>query len=98
MARQDDTSDTPPVRLAIVGHVDHGKSTLIGRLLQDTGSLPASVLARVQEASRDADRPQLEFITDHLAEERREAKTIDTTQVFFQHGGRRYVIIDTPGH
>ncbi|MFO7900989.1 MAG: GTP-binding protein [Planctomycetota bacterium] len=98
MARQDATTDSPPVRLAIVGHVDHGKSTLIGRLLHDTGSLPESVLARVQEASRDADRPQLEFITDHLAEERREAKTIDTTQVFFQHAGRRYVIIDTPGH
>ena len=88
----------PPVRLVIVGHVDHGKSTLIGRLLYDTRSVPESLLDRVREAGRDSDELQFEFITDHLAEERRDAKTIDTTQVFFRSGERYYVIIDTPGH
>jgi len=85
------------VRLAIVGHVDHGKSTLIGRLLHDTDSLPAGVMEHIREAGGDGRTP-FEFITDHLAEERRQARTIDTTQVFFRHGDRRYVIIDTPGH
>jgi len=91
-------SSAPPVRLVIVGHVDHGKSTLIGRLLYDTDSVPKEILDRVREAGREGEGLQFEFITDHLAEERRDAKTIDTTQVFFQGGGRHYVIIDTPGH
>jgi len=85
-----------PVRLAIVGHIDHGKSTLIGRFLYGTRSLPDHVLERMDQAG--SDELQLEFITDHLKEERRDAKTIETTQVFFRFGGRHYVIIDTPGH
>ena len=93
-----DCQTAPPVRLAIVGHVDHGKSTLVGRLLVDTASVPASVLGRIRATSRDAGSPQLEFLADNLAEERRDAKTIDTTQVFLNSRSRSFVIIDTPGH
>jgi small GTP-binding protein len=75
------------LKIVIVGHVDHGKSTLIGRLLCDTRSLPAG--------NTEAD---LAFLTDQLKEEREQSKTIDTTQTFFRTKKRDYVIIDAPGH
>lgn len=92
-----DTTREMPVRLVIVGHIDHGKSTLIGRLLCDAGALPDQVAEQVRRAGANP-AAALASITDHLAEERREEKTIDTAQVFFRAGGRHYVIIDTPGH
>jgi small GTP-binding protein len=75
------------LKIVIVGHVDHGKSTLIGRLLCDSRSLPAG--------NTEAD---LAFLTDQLKEEREQSKTIDTTQTFFRTKKRDYVIIDAPGH
>ncbi len=83
----------------IVGHVDHGKSTLIGRLLYDTDSLPPDKIEEVQKASAEAGRKtEFAFLLDHLEEERKQGITIDTTQVFFKTDKRRYVIIDAPGH
>jgi sulfate adenylyltransferase large subunit len=83
----------------IVGHVDHGKSTLIGRLLYDTDSLPPDKIEEVQKASAKAGKEtEFAFLLDHLEEERKQGITIDTTQVFFKTGKRRYVIIDAPGH
>lgn len=83
----------------IVGHVDHGKSTLIGRLLYDTDSLPPDKIEEVQKASAEAGRAtEFAFLLDHLEEERKQGITIDTTQVFFKTSKRRYVIIDAPGH
>jgi len=83
----------------IVGHVDHGKSTLIGRLLYDTDSLPPDKIKEVQKASAEAGREtEFAYLLDHLEEERKQGITIDTTQVFFKTDKRRYVIIDAPGH
>jgi len=83
----------------IVGHVDHGKSTLIGRLLYDTDSLPPDKIEEVQKASAEAGRAtEFAYLLDHLEEERKQGITIDTTQVFFKTSKRRYVIIDAPGH
>ncbi|MHC4604601.1 MAG: GTP-binding protein [Planctomycetota bacterium] len=83
----------------IVGHVDHGKSTLIGRLLYDTDSLPPDKIEEVQKASAKAGREtEFAYLLDHLEEERKQGITIDTTQVFFKTDKRRYVIIDAPGH
>ena len=83
----------------IVGHVDHGKSTLIGRLLYDTDSLPPDKIDEIKKASA-AQGKQTEFayLLDHLEEERKQGITIDTTQVFFKTEKRHYVIIDAPGH
>lgn len=83
----------------IVGHVDHGKSTLIGRLLYDTDSLPPDKIEEVKKASAQAGKEtEFAFLLDHLEEERKQGVTIDTTQVFFKTDKRRYVIIDAPGH
>ena len=83
----------------IVGHVDHGKSTLIGRLLYDTESLPPDKIEEVKKASADQGRQtEFAYLLDHLEEERKQGITIDTTQVFFKTDKRRYVIIDAPGH
>jgi sulfate adenylyltransferase large subunit len=83
----------------IVGHVDHGKSTLIGRLLYDTDSLAPDKIEEVRKASSDQGKQtEFAYLLDHLQEERKQGITIDTTQVFFKTDKRRYVIIDAPGH
>jgi bifunctional enzyme CysN/CysC len=94
-----DGTDAPPLKLVITGHVDHGKSTLIGRLLFDTESLPPSKMDEVRRESAGCGSDiEFAFVMDHLEEERRHNVTIDTAQISFKHQGREYVIIDTPGH
>ena len=87
------------LKFVIVGHVDHGKSTLIGRLLYDTQSLPADRIEEIKKASNELGREtEFAYLLDHLEEERQQAVTIDITQVFFRTKKRHYVIIDAPGH
>jgi len=87
------------IPIVIVGHVDHGKSTLIGRLLYDTQSLPPDKYAEIQKTSEMlGKRLEFAFVMDCLEEERSRGITIDTTQTFFKTPKRRYVIIDAPGH
>ena len=87
------------LKFVAVGHVDHGKSTLIGRLLYDTNSLPPDKMEEVRKMSEEADgTPEFAFVMDHLEEERRNRVTIDTAQIFFKTARRDYVIIDAPGH
>ena len=92
--KQDDT-----LSFVIVGHIDHGKSTLIGRLLYDTDSLPADKIEEVKKVSADqGKKTEFAYLLDHLEEERKQGITIDTTQVFFKTNKRCYTIIDAPGH
>jgi len=87
------------LNFVIVGHVDHGKSTLIGRLLYDTDSLGPDKIEEIKKASADRGREtEFAYLLDHLEEERKQGVTIDTTQVFFKTDKRQYVIIDAPGH
>lgn len=87
------------LKFVIVGHVDHGKSTLIGRLLYDTDSLPPDKIEEVKKTSAELGRKtEFAYLLDHLEEERQQGVTIDTTQVFFSTDKREYVIIDAPGH
>lgn len=85
--------------IVIVGHVDHGKSTLVGRLLHDTGSLPDGKIEQVRAAC-DAEGMEFEhaFLLDALLEEQEQNITIDTTRIPFRTATRDYVIIDAPGH
>jgi len=83
----------------IVGHIDHGKSTLIGRLLYDTESLAPDKIEEIRKASAEMGKEtEFAYLLDHLEEERKQGITIDTTQVFFKTSKRDYVIIDAPGH
>ncbi|MCR9176492.1 MAG: adenylyl-sulfate kinase [Alphaproteobacteria bacterium] len=92
-------TDIPPLKLVIVGHVDHGKSTLIGRMLHDTGSLPDGKVEAVKAMSERRGMPmEWAFVLDALQAERDQGITIDTTQIFFKTPRRPYVIIDAPGH
>lgn len=93
-------NESQPLRVVIVGHVDHGKSTLIGRLLHDTGSLPEGKYEELQEICkrRGTDALEWSFVLDAFQAERDQAVTIDTTQIWFSTEQRDYVIIDAPGH
>ena len=87
------------LRLVIVGHVDHGKSTLVGRLLSDTGSLPDGKLDFVRDICKQQGKDfEFAFLLDALEEEQEQGITIDTSQIFFSTTQRKYVIIDAPGH
>ena len=88
------------LNVVIVGHVDHGKSTLIGRLLHDTDSLPEGKYEELQEICkrRGTDALEWSFVLDAFQAERDQAVTIDTTQIWFSTEQREYVIIDAPGH
>ncbi len=87
------------MNVVIVGHVDHGKSTVIGRLLADTGSLPNGKLEQVKEYCRKNSRPfEYAYLLDALKDEQSQGITIDTARCFFKSKKREYIIIDAPGH
>src|SRR5216684_2356970 len=87
------------LRLVVVGHVDHGKSTLIGRLFYDTGSLPDGKYEQlVAIAARRGVPFEFANLMDGLQAERDQNITIDTAQIWFRTPRREYVIIDAPGH
>jgi bifunctional enzyme CysN/CysC len=87
------------MKIVFVGHVDHGKSTLIGRILEETASLPEGKLESLRASCAAAGRKfEYAFVLDALAEEQQQNITIDTTQIHFRTARRNYVIIDAPGH
>jgi bifunctional enzyme CysN/CysC len=91
--------DDGHLTIAIVGHVDHGKSTIVGRLLADTRSLPAGKLEQVQAFCARRGRPvEYAMLVDALREERSQGITIETARVFFKSDRRDYLIMDAPGH
>ena len=89
----------PSLRVVFVGHVDHGKSTLIGRILYDTGSLPEGKIEQIKKAcAAEGMEFEFAFLLDALLEEQKQNVTIDTTEIPFRTARRRYAIIDAPGH
>jgi bifunctional enzyme CysN/CysC len=93
------STPTEQLKIVIVGHVDHGKSTFVGRLFHDTGSLPEGKLEQLQKIAERRGVPfEWANLMDALQSERDQNITIDTAQIWFQTQKRQYVIIDAPGH
>ncbi|ARS91393.1 translation elongation factor EF-1 subunit alpha [Natrarchaeobaculum aegyptiacum] len=93
-------SDKPHQNLAIIGHVDHGKSTLVGRLLYETGSVPEHVIEQHREEAEEKGKGGFEFayVMDNLAEERERGVTIDIAHQEFDTDDYHFTIVDCPGH
>jgi bifunctional enzyme CysN/CysC len=92
-------SETPRLKIAFVGHVDHGKSTLIGRILAETDAQANGKIESIRQRCAAQGQPfEYAFLLDALSEEQEQNITIDTTQIQFASAHRRYVIIDAPGH
>jgi bifunctional enzyme CysN/CysC len=93
------TPDRTQMQIVVVGHVDHGKSTVVGRLLADTGSLPQGKLEAVRRECERTGKPfEYAFLLDALSDEQDQGITIDTARCFFKTASRDYIIIDAPGH
>ena len=87
------------MNIVTVGHVDHGKSTVVGRLMADTGVLPEGKLEQIRENCRRNSKPfEYAFLLDALKNEQAQGITIDTARCFFKTEKRHYIIIDAPGH
>jgi len=94
------SDDLPHQNLAIIGHVDHGKSTLVGRLLYETGSVPEHVIEQHKEEAEEKGKGGFEFayVMDNLAEERERGVTIDIAHQEFHTDEYFFTIVDCPGH
>ncbi|MFC5970994.1 translation elongation factor EF-1 subunit alpha [Halomarina salina] len=93
-------ADKPHQNLAVIGHVDHGKSTLVGRLLFETGNVPEHVIEQYREEAEEKGKGGFEFayVMDNLAEERERGVTIDIAHQRFDTDEYYFTIVDTPGH
>jgi len=88
------------IRVATIGSVDDGKSTLIGRLLYETGSLTMDTIAAIKQASLNCESQEMDFsfFSDGLISEREQHITIDVAYLYFQSKKFKYILADTPGH
>ncbi|MBI5347459.1 MAG: translation elongation factor EF-1 subunit alpha [Candidatus Aenigmarchaeota archaeon] len=90
----------PHLNLVTIGHVDHGKSTLVGRMLYDTGAIREDTLRKLQEIAKELKKETFEFafVMDKLKEERERGVTIDIMHQRFDTNKYYFTIIDAPGH
>ncbi len=90
----------PHINLAVIGHVDHGKSTLVGRLLYETGNIPAHIIEQYRKEAEAKGKGTFEFawVMDNLKEERERGLTIDVSHQKFETDKYYFTIVDCPGH
>src|SRR3989344_5816834 len=90
----------PHINLVFIGHVDHGKSTTVGRLLYDSGAINEQALRKLKEKAEELGKGGFEFafIMDNLKEEQERGVTIDLSYKKFQTPKYEFTIIDAPGH
>lgn len=93
------TVERERLSVVVVGHVDHGKSTLVGRLMADTGNLPEGKLEAIRaQCERNSKPLEYAYLLDALKDEQSQGITIDSARCFFKTAKRDYIIIDAPGH
>ncbi len=93
-------SEKPHMNLAVIGHIDHGKSTLVGRLLYETGTVPAHLIDKYKAEAEEKGKGSFAFawVMDSLKEERERGITIDIAHKRFDTKKYYYTIVDCPGH
>ncbi|EHR78324.1 elongation factor 1-alpha [Thermococcus litoralis DSM 5473] len=90
--------EKPHVNIVFIGHVDHGKSTTIGRLLFDTANIPEQIIKKFEEMGEKGKSFKFAWVMDRLKEERERGITIDVAHTKFETPHRYITIIDAPGH
>ncbi|ADT83581.1 translation elongation factor EF-1 subunit alpha [Thermococcus barophilus] len=90
--------EKPHVNIVFIGHVDHGKSTMIGRLLFDTANIPEQIIKKFEEMGEKGKSFKFAWVMDRLKEERERGITIDVAHTKFETPHRYITIIDAPGH
>jgi len=100
MLKVDYMAEKPHMNLIFIGHIDHGKSTTVGRLLYETGAVSEQELRKLKEEEAKYNQATLEFayVTDELKEERERGMTIDISAREFQTQKYYFTVIDAPGH
>ena len=93
-------AEKPHMNLAVIGHIDHGKSTLVGRLLYETGTIPAHIIEKYKVEAEEKGKGSFAFawVMDSLKEERERGITIDIAHKRFDTAKYYYTIVDCPGH
>ncbi|MCK4327790.1 MAG: translation elongation factor EF-1 subunit alpha [Candidatus Diapherotrites archaeon] len=93
-------AEKPHLNLVFIGHVDHGKSTLVGRILYNTGAVDENTMRKLKEEAEKLGKATFEFafVMDRLKEERERGVTIDLAHKEFKTDKYYFTIIDAPGH
>ena len=93
-------AEKPHMNLAVIGHIDHGKSTLVGRLMYETGAVPAHVIEKFKAEAKEKGKESFAFawVMDSLKEERERGITIDIAHKRFDTDKFYFTIVDCPGH
>ncbi len=92
--------EKPHLNLAVIGHVDHGKSTLVGRTFYETGKVDDSVIEEYEEQGKEVGKENFKFawVMDAVKEERERGLTIDLAHEKFETDDFYFTVIDAPGH
>jgi elongation factor 1-alpha len=93
-------SEKPHLNLAVIGHIDHGKSTLVGRMMFETGAVPAHIIEGYRKEAESKGKATFEFawVMDNLKEERERGITIDIAHKRFDTPKYYFTVVDCPGH
>lgn len=93
-------AEKPHMNLAIIGHIDHGKSTLTGRIMFESGAVPKHIIEKYQEEAKQKGKESFAFawVMDSLQEERDRGITIDIGHQKFTTNKYYFTVVDCPGH